>query len=62
MNSEEQQDLAAFKFKSITRVDFKFSKQQNIDISDNIKRFGNSPTGIGRIIVKMGMVSTSSFN
>ena len=44
-------------FNSPTRVDFKFSKQQNIDISDNIRRFGNTPTGIGRIIVKMGMVS-----
>ena len=57
MNSEKELELTEFKFNSPTRIDFKFSKQQNTDISDNIKRFGNTPTGIGRIIVKMGMVS-----
>jgi radical SAM superfamily enzyme YgiQ (UPF0313 family) len=57
INNEKESELNEFKFNSPTRVDFKFSKQQNIDISDNIKRFGNTPTGIGRIIVKMGMVS-----
>tara|TARA_Y100000590_G_scaffold221178_1_gene250310 strand:- start:2543 stop:3181 length:639 start_codon:yes stop_codon:yes gene_type:complete len=50
MKETDTKSLEKFKFSKPTSIEFKISPKQNIYISDNLKRFGNNPTGIGRII------------
>ena len=57
MQTSRGENLSKFKFSKPTKIEFQFTPQQNADIKDNLERFGDTPTGIGRIIVKMGMVS-----
>jgi hypothetical protein len=46
--------ISEVKFNKPKKIEFCFSKQQNADINDNLKRYGKTPTGIGRVIIKMG--------
>ena len=46
--------ISEFKFNEPKKIEFRFTKQQNIDIDNNLKRYGKTPTGIGRVIIKMG--------
>ena len=57
MRTAREENLSKFKFSKPTKIEFQFTPQQDTDIRDNLERFGDTPTGIGRIIVKMGMVS-----
>jgi len=57
MRTPRGENIEQFKFKKPTNVEFKFSLQQNKDISDWLERYGNTPTGIGRILVKINSAS-----
>ena len=46
--------ISEFKFNEPKKIEFCFTKQQNVDIDNNLKRYGKTPTGIGRVIIKMG--------
>ena len=46
--------ISEVKFTKPKKIEFCFTKQQKLDIDNNLKRYGNTPTGIGRLIVKMG--------
>jgi len=42
------------KFNEPKKIEFYFTKQQNADIDNNLKRYGKTSTGIRRVIIKMG--------
>jgi len=46
--------IAEVKFKEPKKIQFSFTDQQNLDISSNLKRYGKTPVGLARVIVKMG--------
>ena len=46
--------ISEVKFNEPKKIEFCFTKQQNVDIDNNLKRYGKTPTGIGRVIIKMG--------
>lgn len=49
--------LDNFRFKTKTDVEFRLDADQSLVIRQFLKRFGNSPTGIGRIIAKSNNLS-----
>ena len=42
------------KFEKPKKIEFRLSHQQNLDIKNNLDRYGKTPTGIGRTVIKMG--------
>jgi hypothetical protein len=42
------------KFEKPKKIEFKLSHQQHLDIKNNLDRYGKTPTGIGRTVIKMG--------
>ena len=57
MRAPRAESLVKFKFLEPTKVEFKFTPQQNKDIKDWLERYGDTPTGIGRILVKINSAS-----
>ncbi|WP_348260845.1 radical SAM protein [Telmatobacter sp. DSM 110680] len=54
MRSPLATPLSEFKFKSAVRVDFGFSDAKKEEMAAQIKRYGTTATGIGRILIQMG--------
>ena len=50
MNNTEEVDLKNYEFSQPTKITFNLTAQQDIYIKENLKRYGRSPTGIGRIV------------
>lgn len=57
MRTSRGANIEEFKFNKPTDVEFKYTDQQNKDIDDWLERYGNTPTGIGRILVKINSAS-----
>ena len=57
MRTSRVEGLNKFKFLKPTKVEFKFTPQQDKDINDWLERYGHTPTGIGRILVKINSAS-----
>ena len=57
MRTPRGENIEHFKFNKPTDIEFKYTDQQNKDISDWLERYGNTPTGIGRILVKINSAS-----
>ena len=57
MRTSRGANIEEFKFNKPTDVEFKYTDQQNKDIGDWLERYGNTPTGIGRILVKINSAS-----
>jgi radical SAM superfamily enzyme YgiQ (UPF0313 family) len=53
-NTNATMKVSNIKFEKPQKIEFRLSRQQSMDIKNNIARYGNTPTGIGRTIVKMG--------
>jgi radical SAM superfamily enzyme YgiQ (UPF0313 family) len=51
---ENINNISIVKFDKPKKIKFTLTKQQNYDIIENLKRYGKTPTGIGRTVVKMG--------
>jgi hypothetical protein len=54
MRSPLSMPLTDFKFSSPVAHQFVFSKAKQEEMAALIKRYGTTPTGIGRIIIQMG--------
>jgi len=57
MRTPRGANLDQFRFLEPTKVEFKFTAQQDKDIKDWLDRYGHTPTGIGRILVKINSAS-----